>query len=207
MIPQRYIDSFHSKYQKLDNGCWEWTRGRFETGYGKFNSRATKYGLSTYAHVTSWILHYDQVPHGHEVCHSCDNRPCVNPQHLFLGTHQDNMDDAVMKGRMYEWKRLSGEEHGRSKLTQSQVEDIKKDPRNRRVIAQDYGISLSRISKIKLGHTWARRTDPGRKLTPNQEHEVRDSKLTHQQLAEKFNVCRSTIAKIKRGVTSNDNED
>jgi hypothetical protein len=108
------------------------------------------------------------------------------------------MGDAVLKGRMYGWKRPSGEHHGRAKLTLEQVELIRKDPRSRREISKEYKVSLSRISKIKLNQSWIFRDTPGVKLTPKQEWEVRSSKLTHQQLADKFNVCRATIAKLRK---------
>ena len=198
MIPTRYINSFHSKYKVLESGCWEWQAGRFENSYGKFNKLSAQHDLSPYAHITSYIIHHGTIPEGLKVCHKCDHPWCVNPEHLFLGTHQDNMDDAVSKGRMYGWKRPSGEEHGRAKLTLAQVELIKVDTRSRRVIAQEYGVSLSRISKIKLGQSWNPKEAPGRKLSPEQEVEVKSSELTHQQLADKFNVCRATIAKIKK---------
>lgn len=156
MIPQRYIDSFHQKYRVSPHGCWEWVQGRFNGGYGKFNKRAVKYGLSQYAHRTSWIIHFGPIPEDLQVCHRCDNPGCVNPQHLFLGTSQDNMQDASKKGRMNTWERLHGAQHGRAKLTLDQVRNIQGDDRPRKEIAQEYGVSLSRISKIKQGSTWKR---------------------------------------------------
>ncbi len=154
MIPPRYIDSFYQKFRVSTNGCWEWTRGRFNGGYGKFNKRAVKYDLSHYAHRTSWIIHFGPIPEGLQVCHRCDNPGCVNPQHLFLGTSEDNMQDASRKGRMNTWRRLHGAQHGRAKLTLDQVRSIQMDDRPRKDIAREYGVSLSRVSKIKQGNTW-----------------------------------------------------
>lgn len=154
MIPKRYYVSFHQKYEVKPSGCWEWNKGRFAGGYGKFNKRAVAHGLSHYAHRTSWILHYGAIPDGMLVCHKCDNPCCVNPQHLFLGTSKDNSKDASSKGRLSTWRRNHGASHGRAKLTYEQVLSIKQDDRPRKDIAEEYGVSLSRISKIKLGHTW-----------------------------------------------------
>ena len=196
MIPNRYLLAFHSKYKKLDNGCWEWIAGRFENGYGKHNKYSVKYGLDHYAHRTSWIIHHGPIPPDLEVCHRCDNPSCVNPEHLFLGTHLENMLDAVNKGRLYGWKRPSGESHGRAKLSLSQVELIRADTRARRIIAKEYGVSISRVSKIKLNQSWRTPNGVGGKLTSDQGREIITSTLTQQALSVKFNVCRSTISKI-----------
>lgn len=75
--------------------CWVWTAGRFACGYGQF----AKGRPSRYAHRISWALANGPVPDGLWVLHKCDNRPCVRPDHLFLGTHADNMRDMVEKGR------------------------------------------------------------------------------------------------------------
>lgn len=81
--------------QKSD-GCWEWTRYRLPNGYGRASAEG---GGMDYAHRVSWRLHFGEIPSGLYVCHRCDNRSCVRPDHLFLGTHQDNMDDMKAKGR------------------------------------------------------------------------------------------------------------
>lgn len=199
MFPSRYIQSFHSKYVKLESGCWEWKAGRFERGYGKFNKRASKYGISSYAHRASWQIHFGEIPDGMQVCHKCDNPCCVNPEHLFLGSAKDNMEDASHKGRMYGWKRPSGENHGRAKLSRDQVELIREDPRPRRVIAESFGVSLSRVSKIKQGVTWSTsRKNILRKLTLEEEELIVKSDKTDDQLSLEYGVCRSTISKIRR---------
>lgn len=80
-----------------ENGCWEWTSSICsQTGYGKFLFNGKKdYG----AHRASYILLVSEIPPGDWVLHHCDNRKCVNPDHLFLGNHTDNMRDAQAKGR------------------------------------------------------------------------------------------------------------
>lgn len=86
---------FWKRVSKPDNGCWEWTAGRYPHGYGRLTWNAT----SSYAHRVAWELTYGPIPKGMCVCHHCDNPPCVRLDHLFLGTMADNMRDRDIKGR------------------------------------------------------------------------------------------------------------
>lgn len=126
--------------------CWNWQGwiqklpGGRGGGYGKFTPNHTK---SYLPHRFAWILAHGQIPEGLLVCHKCDNRACCNPAHLFLGTHRDNSQDSVKKGR---W--LSGERSPRAKLTDSQVAEIRRRyTRSRGVgaLAKEFNISLQYV--------------------------------------------------------------
>lgn len=93
---------FARHFQRVDSGCWEWTGGVFkDSGYGKFNGGKGDDGkwVTAYAHRASHELHIGPIPAGLSVLHRCDNRLCVNPDHLFLGTQRDNIHDMLAKGR------------------------------------------------------------------------------------------------------------
>ena len=141
-------ERFDSKWiPEPNSGCYIWTGCLNAAGYGRFNY----HGKITNAHRISWELHNNKNAEGFVIRHKCDNRACVNPDHLIEGTQADNIKD------IYERKRnrhLSGEEHPRSKLTEELVDRIRSDGRISRVIAESYGISRSQVSKIKSGKAW-----------------------------------------------------
>lgn len=139
---------FWSKVNKNGpNGCWLWMACR-NRGYGvmSVNKKATT------THRYSWELHNGPIPDGLHVCHHCDNPRCVNPDHLFLGTHQDNMQDMINKGRM-----SKGETKGSSKLTEPQVHVIRMyldAGFPQKYFADGLGLCQQTISDIKLRRTW-----------------------------------------------------
>ena len=95
------IERFFQKVDKSGNldfpECWLWTGGKTSKGYGSFSYYQGRSAIG--AHVSSHLFHLGEIPNGMRVCHSCDNPPCVNPEHLFLGTNSDNMKDMFSKGR------------------------------------------------------------------------------------------------------------
>lgn len=128
--------------------CWEWTGYRDAFGYGRINRRDFRGGA---AHRTSYDLNVGPIPYGLMVRHRCDNPSCVRPEHLELGTAQQNSDDQVVRGRQ---RAPRGEGAHSSKLTENQVRAIFADTRAQRMIAADYGVSQSTVMQIKAKRTW-----------------------------------------------------
>lgn len=124
------------------NGCWLWTGQVERTGYGviEFNDSSYK------AHRLAYFLHFGTDPGSLCVCHTCDNRICVNPHHLFLGTLKDNNDDRDRKGRHVA---LLGERQGGAKLTASDVREIRRSTDKQRDLAVAYGVSQSTIWRAR----------------------------------------------------------
>jgi len=127
------------------SGCWEWTAYKDANGYGAISFS----GKRKLAHRVMYELRYGLIPAGACVCHSCDNPACVNPDHLFLGSHAENMADMASKGRA-----PKGETHVAAKLTEADVLAIRADTGTQQEIAAKYGIGKSQVSRIRLGQTW-----------------------------------------------------
>lgn len=119
--------------------CHLWIGSVDTCGYGT----TRKNGKSTSSHRWAYEHANGQIPIGMHVLHKCDVRRCVNPEHLFLGTHADNMQDKTKKGR------------AARKLTADQVISIRNDVRVNHQIASDYGISETTVGEIKRKETWA----------------------------------------------------
>lgn len=145
---EKYRKRFATKYRVIDSGCWEWTAARHPSGYGAYRLP----GKNEYAHRASFRLFRGEIPEGVWVCHTCDNRWCVNPDHLWLGSAADNNRDRQAKGRS-----VVGSEHVNSKLTESDVYDIREmrsEGKTLQAIADRFGVSLSAIHLIATGKTW-----------------------------------------------------
>lgn len=131
-------------------GCWVWSGARREHGYGQFSVVAGTTPVR--AHRFSWELVNGKIPAGMVVCHKCDNPPCVNPDHLFLGTKRDNTLDAMRKGRL-KWPDVRGK-NPNAKITASQALEIRSANGRHIDIARLYGISPSSVGQIKSGVQW-----------------------------------------------------
>lgn len=127
--------------------CWEW-QGKLSTkGYGKFYYRRRTYVASRMA------LHFDGRSPGQAqwVCHKCDNRRCVNPAHLFLGTQRENIADMIEKGRN---RPARGERSGAAKLTERDVLAIRASTEKHPIVAARFGVSITTISEIRNYRKW-----------------------------------------------------
>lgn len=136
--------------EKTADGCWLWTGSIKENGYGVLSIR----GVRWYAHRYSYTFHKGPIRDGLFVCHSCDNRRCLNPDHLWLGTVQDNMADMAAKGRAHKGPSVHSDAHPLSKLKPDQARAIRADTRPARLIAPEYGISTSLVWAIRKGRCW-----------------------------------------------------
>lgn len=151
--PER-IANFWAKVGTTDSpdGCREWQGAKTTSGYGAFQMGV---GNTVRAHRIAYVLHFGVFNDDLVVCHKCDNRSCVNPLHLFLGTDADNAADRKNKGRS---ARQYGGKNGQSKLTDSIVVSIYQDPRTNRDIAAEYGVASSLVSQIRHRKVWGETT-------------------------------------------------
>lgn len=143
---------FMAKVRKCDStGCWLWHGSLDGGGYGKLCRGHNGKRLHYLAHRYSYEMHNGPITESLFVCHTCDIPSCVNPAHLFLGTHSDNMKDCAAKGR---GRPPRGEKHGRAKLSDADAVDIRMFltlGAKGRDIANAYGVSRQTVHKIKYG--------------------------------------------------------
>lgn len=138
------------------SGCWEW-QGYKRNGYGRtiIGSRKDGTRKSVAAHRIAYEVWNGEIPEGYEVCHKCDNPSCINPDHLFVGTRQDNIDDRERKGRNVV---KIGEEQARSKLTKKTVKDARWERACKgtpfQQLADRYGVSKKTMQNAIKGVTW-----------------------------------------------------
>ena len=128
------------RYVRMTPYCWEWTASKRKNGYGQITARA---GESLTAHRVSWELHFGPIPAGLCVMHRCDNRLCVNPAHLSLGSYLDNNRDMIAKGRF--------RPRGKSPLSAEQRQEIvarSLEGESQRRISRRFGITHTQIGKI-----------------------------------------------------------
>lgn len=148
-MTEKQLKNFWAKVQKTD-GCWNWIASKNTNGYGQLFLSGTK--IVT-AHRISWELHNGKISKGLCVLHECDNRACVNPTHLFLGTPKDNRQDCVSKGRQ-----AKGEDVNTSKLKLSDVITIRQAYRRgiftQKFLGELFGVSDHAISDVVNWKQW-----------------------------------------------------
>lgn len=168
------------KFEKFCNRkgteeCWEWLGRLSYKGYG----RITWYGKEETTNRVSWKIHKGPIPDGLHVLHKCDNPPCVNPNHLFLGTNDDNVKDKMEKGRH---KSISGEEHYSKKFPEKLARGVNHGKRK-------HPESVRRHEE-----------HPMAKLTFEKAEEIRryytENDVTQMNVADLFNVGRTTVQQV-----------
>lgn len=153
---QYTYDSEKRKFQFLESlfpnkgpQCWVWQGSRGTKGYGETSFA----GKRMSAHRLSWMIHHGPIADGLYVLHKCDNRPCANPEHLFLGTAKDNAADAMKKGRF-----ILGTRQHASKLTAEKVREIRERRKRGETagsLGREFSVTTVTISQICLRKRWA----------------------------------------------------
>jgi len=157
MRPDQAVDPIERLRRRTtvtETGCFEWEGSRGRSGYGSIVAGSWTDGTrrSMRTHRLSWEIHFGPIPDGISVLHRCDNPPCWNPEHLFLGTPADNSEDSRLKGR-----HARAESHGRSPFMWPDIHEIRRrrsQGETLKSIALSHGVSVPSIRAICLGKTW-----------------------------------------------------
>lgn len=133
------------KYVRKTDSCWLWTGTKDPTGYGRLHRNRR-------AHRIAWVIHNGPIPRDLYVCHKCDVRLCVNPDHLFVGSNLDNRRDSVAKGR-----HAFGERQGCHKLTESDVREMRTlfASMTNTELARQFNVSRRAVRRVRTGEYWS----------------------------------------------------
>lgn len=153
LLSERFYQHVHIPKNEID--CWEWCGKKDKDGYGTLYSK----NIGNRAHRISYFLNYGEIPKKLCVCHTCDNRGCVNPKHLWLGTNKENNRDRDNKGRTFKSipPVFYGKDNPKTKLTKNQVieiRDLLSQGLSRYRLAKIYKVSEPNIRSIDLRITW-----------------------------------------------------
>ena len=200
------IDLWNSYFKSRvneNNGCLEFAGARCPAGYGRVGYKNKVWQ----SHRLSYLLYYGEFDKALFVCHRCDNPPCINPEHLFLGTSRDNVDDMLAKGRS---QKCRGESHSQSRLTEKDVLSIRMDRRPLGVIAVQYGVAEAFISTIKSKRVWSHlegesimvgyangERQGSAVLNEDQVRAIRLDRRTNKEIGKEYGVVPQTIRRIK----------
>lgn len=152
--PPVYVRFWKFVTELPTEGCWEWRGARLVSGYGIIRDR----GARLRAHRVAWEMHYGPIPPGMQVCHRCDNPPCVRPDHLFLGTNEDNMADMRLKHRAATPPVHRGQDNPNARLNQHSVRAIRRAVargESMYSVAKRYPVSKQTIISVVKRRTWA----------------------------------------------------
>ena len=139
-LKERILDTI-----KVEGVCWVWTGSVSNKGRPRLKYKCK----TTTAHRASYIAFKGKIKDGLYVLHTCDNPMCVNPDHLYAGTHQDNMNDRTNRGRG-----IKGERHHKAKLTEKEVISIRNSDRTATSMAHEYDIAISTVCRIRRNEIW-----------------------------------------------------
>lgn len=186
------LEKIMSRIEKTPS-CWIWRGARDRRGYGTFHHRDNTYK----AHRVVYTLLVGEIPPGKLLLHSCDNPACVNPEHLTPGTHQDNINDMMKKGR----HRKPQEKRPIKKLSLEEKQAIVLNgDRSNRSLAKEFGVSLLTIRRVK-GSRPVKLSPieliPPKGLTQEQKLEIKLSHKSTGELAKEFGVSNQTIRRIR----------
>lgn len=206
---------FEKRYVPEPNsGCWLWTGALSSGGYGRFSSKRGGKHVMLQAHRVAWEIYRGPLRPGLCVCHRCDNPPCVNPDHLFVGTKKENSEDMARKGRS-----THGEKGPHARLTMKDALDVLRSTASGAALAVKYGVSSATINDIRMGRTWVRagleRSDDPKVLLSHKGSAHARSVLTEADIpdirrriyakerwidiAKLYGVSKSLIWQIRRG--------
>lgn len=190
------LKRFESKYTIEENGCWVWNK----TGKNKYGMFWLK-GKKRSAHRSSYEHYKETIDNGLFVLHTCDEPACVNPNHLFLGKHLDNMKDMLSKGRQ-----AKGHRNHHCKLSEDEVLEVLNMEGSYEDIGHKFNVNRATVGYIKTGKLWSHITG----ITYHRKHLTKEELLEITKLigimksidiAERFGVSKQTISSIRTGNT------
>lgn len=202
------LTSFWSNVaRKEPEHCWAWTgrvgqSNRAWQRYGQFAIYSDGRTVNFRAHRLAWLLLNGPIPEGMNVLHRCDNTNCVNPNHLFVGTQKENVEDQRTKGRLW-----YGQRNGRAKLTEQDVLDIRASAESDSELGRKYGVYATTVRDARMGKKWphlpgaTRRVVP-RKLTPEQVREIRRRREAGERtsdIAKSYGISQPMASQVARG--------